>query len=407
MRRGIDRRALRRVLVAVGLVVLVGGGWWMARGAGGSRASDWAVVERGNLVISIEVEGTLAAVHSHLLTPPAFSRRWEYKISSMAPDGTEVKEGDPVLAFDTSELERLLLDMTAALDSAEKEIEKKHTNIVIRRRDDELRLAEARANLEKAVLKLDRPEELVAAREIATLMLDRDLVQKEVAYLEKRRRLLDEADEVELSIVREERDQAALRVRELKSGIERMTLSAPRDGTVIHVTDRRGEKKRIGDAVWRRDRILEIPDLTLMMARGIIDEADAGRLALGQRVELRLDAYPDSTFAGSISKLAKTVQPKTRNSPLRVVRIDIALDETVRDRMRPEMRFRGTIEVERHDDVLLAPVSSIRQTASGATVHRRSISGTRERPVELGKRNNDKVEIVHGLTEGDEVSTRQ
>ena len=406
MRGGFDRRALRRVLVAVGLVVFVGGGWWMARG-GGSRASDWAVVERGNLVISIEVEGTLAAVHSHLLTPPAFSGRWEYKISSMVPDGNEVKEGDPVLAFDTSELERLLLDMTAALDSAGKEIEKKRTNVVIRRRDDELRLAEARANLEKAALKLERPEELVAAKEIATLALERDLAQEEVAYLEKRRRLLDEADEVELSIVREERDQASLRVHELESGIERMTLRAPRDGTVIHVTDRRGEKKRIGDAVWRRDRVLEIPDLTSMMARGIVDEADAGRLALGQRVELRLDAYPDSTFAGSISKLAKTIQPKTRNSPLRVVRIDIALDETDRDRMRPEMRFRGTIEVERHDDVLLAPVSSIRQTASGATVQRRSISGARERPVELGKRNNDKVEIVHGLSEGDEVSTRQ
>lgn len=405
----LDRRALRWILGAFALIgifaVLSLDGMGLTR-TGGGRTPAWAVVERGDLVVFIDVEGTLAAIHSDLLTPPALAGGWEYKISRMSSDGTEVSEGDPVLSFDTSELERLLLEMRAALDTAGKEIEKKETNIVIRRRDDDLRLAEARAKLDKAALKLERPNEFVAAKEIAALTLDRDLAEREVAYLEDRKRLLDEADAIELSILREGRAQAALRVRELESGIERMTLRAPRDGTVIHVTDRRGEKKRVGDAVWRRDRVLEIPDLTSMMARGIVDEADAGRLAVGQRVELRLDAYPDATFTGSVDKLAKTVQPKTRSSPLRVVRVEIALDETDRNRMRPEMRFRGAIEVERHDDVLLVPVSAIRQTAAGATVQRRSLSGVREVSVELGRRNHDSVEIVRGLSEGDQVLTQ-
>jgi multidrug resistance efflux pump len=308
----LDNHGLRWILVALGLLGIIGIGITRARTP---RASTWALVERDDLVIRIDVEGTLAAVRTDLLTPPAMAGGWEYKISRMSSDGAEVSEGAPVLSFDTSELERLLLEMRAALDTAGKEIEKKETNIVIRRRDDDLRLAEARAKLDKAALKLERPNEFVAAKEIAALTLDRDLAEREVAYLEKRKQLLDEADAIELGILREGHEQAALRVRELESDVERMTLRAPRDGTVIHVTDRRGEKKRVGDAVWRRDRVLEVPDLTAMMARGIVDEADAGRLALGQRVELRLDAYPDATFTGSVEKLAKTVQPKTRSSP--------------------------------------------------------------------------------------------
>ena len=70
----------------------------------------------------------------------------------MAPDGAELDEGDIALVFDTSELERMRLEMRAALDTAEKEIEKKHTSIALRRSDDDLKLAEARAKLEKAAL---------------------------------------------------------------------------------------------------------------------------------------------------------------------------------------------------------------------------------------------------------------
>ena len=391
---------MRRVIVAIAVAAVVALFWLSARSDG---ASIWESVERGDLVVRLDVEGTLAAVNSDVLSPPQIRHHWEYKIARMASDGSDIREGDAALTFDTSELERLLLEMRAALETAEKEIEKKRTDTLVRRRADELRLAEARANLDKAALKLERPEQFVAAKEIATLELDRRLASEEVSYLEERKRLLDDADEIELSILESQRMQAAIRVRELEDGIERMTLRAPRDGTVVHVTDRRGEKKRVGDSVWRRNKVIEIPDLSRMMARGIVDEADSGRLAVGQRVELTLDAYPDKTFGGSISKIGKTIQPKTRNSPLRIVRIEIALDETDVSRMRPEMRFRGTIEVDRREDVLLVPAGAIRSGPDGAIVTRKSITGDEDVVVTLGRRNQESVEIVDGLSESDEV----
>ena len=395
----------RRVRIVAAAAVLVAAAWGIST-VGADRASEWTVVTRGDLVLRVDVEGTLAAVRTHLLSPPPIRQFWEYKISRMAADGSDVERGANVLTFDASELERRLIETQATLDSADKEIDKKKTNIVMRRRDDDLKLAEAKAKLEKAILKLERPEEFVAAKEVAMLELDRDLAEKEVTYLEARRRLVDEADETELGILQEQRDQAALRVRELQSGIERMTLTAPQDGTVIHVTDRRGEKKRVGDAVWRRDKVMEIPDLTEMVARGSVDEADAGRIASGQRVELTLDAYPDVVFTGTIGKIGKTVQAKTRNSPLRAVRVDIALDETDSNRMRPEMRFRGRIETGRRDDVLIVPIAAVRHQATGATVSRKTFSGVEAVVVELGARDQESVEVLSGLEDGDEVLLR-
>ena len=208
---------------------------------------------------------------------------------------------------------------------------------------------------------------------------------------------------MELAILEAQRDNALRRTNELQAAIERMTVRAPRNGTVIHVSDRRGEKKRVGDATWMRDKVLSLPDLSRMSAEGLVDEADAGRLAIGQPVELRLDAHPEVTFLGRIRGIAKTVQPRTRNSPLRVVRVDIALDETDPTRMRPEMRFRGTIEVERHEDVLLAPLAAIRQSEDGAHVERRRLLEGEDVRVSLGTRNDELVEIVDGLSAGDSI----
>ena len=310
----------------------------------GERASTQHV-RRGRLVERIFLTGTVEAINAVTITAPrvpggqlqirwmeedgAFVRKgqkvlafppatrgvWEYKIAHMAPEGEEVAAGTPVLSFDASQLERRLVELQAAFESAREELEKKTVSRALRQRDDELRLAEAHGKLEKARLKLDRPEGLAAANETRTLELDRELAGREITYIEERRRFLDEADATELLVLREERDRSRARVQELEEVIERMSLEAPRGGTIVYVTNRSGEKKRVGDTVWRREKVLAIPDLSEMAAEGRVEESDSGRIAEGQRVELRLDAYPEVTFTGTVRKIGKTVLPRTRNSP--------------------------------------------------------------------------------------------
>ncbi|HEU5263008.1 MAG TPA: hypothetical protein VFU34_00115, partial [Gaiellaceae bacterium] len=113
----------RRVQVALGAVAAAAVGVW-AFGRGSVSDNVWVKVERGDLVLGVEVTGTLAAVGSDAIGPPPVGDVWDFKISMMAPEGKDVKLGEPVLGFDTSELERKLQEKSAESESAGKRIEK-------------------------------------------------------------------------------------------------------------------------------------------------------------------------------------------------------------------------------------------------------------------------------------------
>jgi HlyD family secretion protein len=183
-----------------------------------------------------------------------------------------------------------------------------------------------------------------------------------------------------------------------------MTIVAPRDGTIVYVQNWRGEKKKVGDTCWKRERAIEIPNLNKMMAKGEVDEVDAGRVAVGQRVSFRLDAHPDEIFRGTITSAAQTVQQKQgSNDPLKVMHVDIALDRTDPAEMRPGMRFKGTVELSRTRDVLLIPRSAVVATDDGPIVHRRGFFSVAPVAVKLGRASDESVQVVDGLTANDRI----
>jgi RND family efflux transporter MFP subunit len=394
------------------LVLAAAAGLWSLWAFGGSRSAaeeeEWTQVQRQDLVVGVETTGTLGAVQSVELGPPQLSEVWDFKISFLAPEGSEVHQGQPVLGFDTSDLENTLLEKMAERDSAQKELEKKQANLEMTRDEDALRLAEAKARARRAGLKVNVPAELVASKELAESRADLQLAQREIAYLENRLSLQSREAEAETTALRNKRDRAAWRVRQAEEAIAQMTVMAPRDGTVIYLADnhRGREKKKIGDSTWRGEKVVEIPDLRQMQAEGEVDEADAGRVAVGQRVVFRLDAHPDVIFTGRVRSIHSAVQTRSQNDPVKVVGLDLSLDQTDSQRMRPGMRFSGTVELDRVPRALVVPVEAVFNRPEGPTIYRRTRWGVEEVRPKLGRRNDRWVEIVSGLAEGDAVTLR-
>ena len=378
--------------------------WLIAGRAAAAGGGDWVEVRRDDLVVGVPVSGTLASVQAIRIGPPQVRDLWDYKIAFMAPEGMPVRAGQPVLGFDTSELQRQLLDKMAERDSAQKELEKRQTNLEISRRDVELQLAEAQARQRKAALKVEVPPELVANKDLAKSREDLALANRELAYLKDRLRLEAVEGRTETTALIQKRDRAAGRVREMEDAIRAMTVAAPGNGTVVYVAEGNGEKKKVGDSCWRGQSVLELPDLRTMRAEGEIDEADAGRAAVGQRVTVRLDAHPDDVFTGRVRSIGGAVRSKSDVNPLKVVKLVIDLDRTDPQLMRPGMRFTGTVEIERVPRVLVAPAEAVFNRSEGAVVYRRRGWGREEvRPV-LGRRNDRLVEIKSGLVPGDRIS---
>ena len=398
---------MRRIAVPVAaiLLALFGAGWTRNKLAA-DRQGEWVRVSKGDLVAGIDVIGTLAAVDSGLFGPPQINDQWDFKISMIAPEGADVKVGQPVLAFDTTDLTKRLQEKSAEADQARKEIDKRRADLALRREDERLKLAEAEGRERKASLKLESPSDIQNINERKQIEFDLALAKREVAATKSRLGSLERAAAAEIALLQSKEHRASAIVADTQRAIEMMTIKTPRNGTIVYVTNWRGDKKKIGDTCWRMERVIEIPDLSHMMAKGDVDEVDAGKVAVGQRVTIRLDAHPDEEFHGTIKTVARTVQQqKGTQNPLRILPVEIELERTDGAKMRPGMRFQGTIELARSKQVTLIPRSAVFVTDRGPVAYRRGLFAVKEVPLKLGKQNDKTVEVLSGVKPNDLVLT--
>lgn len=361
-------------------------------------------VKRDELVVGAEMRGALQALDSDQLGVVPIAEVWDYKISRMAAEGASVKKGQPVLWFDTNEHEQKLLEKIAEGDAARKQIEKREKDLLLREKEVDLQLAEAESRKRKAELKVDVPAEIAASKDLALARLDLEQGTIEMASLTRKKVALKASAAAELAILESRKDRADLRVKQLRDGIAAQTVKAPRDGTILYLSNWRDEKKKVGDSCWRGEKVMEVPDLTRMGIRAEVDESDGGRLTEGQTVTFRLDSNPDQELRGKVTRILRTVQRQSPKTLLRVFRFDVTLDAVDSVKMRPGMRVRGRVELARVPGVLVVPNESIFASASGPVVFRRSGGGWKAVPVTVGRRGDDGVEVTAGLAEGDRIA---
>ena len=395
---------LRVLLPATIVILFVGGGWTLRNQLAADRQGDWVRVTRGDLVTGIEVAGTLASSEGGSFGPPQVGDYWDFKISMMAPEGSEVTSGNPILSFDTTELQKRLDQKSAEAESARKEIEKRRADLRLKREDELLKVAEAEAALRKASLKLEAPPDIIGVKERKQVELDHSLARQQVDDGKERIADLERAAAAEIALLESKLRSASTVVASTQNAISRMTVRAPRNGTVVYTINWRGEKKKVGDSCWRMERVMEIPDLNRLVAQGEVDEADAGKVVIGQRVAFHLDAHPDEEFRGTIRKAARTVQQATgTKDPLKVLHVEIALDRGDPVKMRPGMRFAGKIELGRIREALLVPRTAVFLSPRGPVAYRRGAFGVDTILLRLGAQNEEFVTVLSGLGVADRV----
>jgi HlyD family secretion protein len=395
----------RRVILAIVIAaVVLASGFAARREIAVRRAGDWVEVKKDDLAFEVEVTGQLVSVETALLGPPQVEDVWQYKIAMLATEGDDVKAGAPVLAFDTDQLQRELQEKIAEADSARKEIEKRRADLALNTRDEELKLAEAEARLRKAEMKLLSPEDLSGSSERKEIELDRLTGERESKHRRERLSMLARSAEEQVHLLQAKLDNAARRVDQIRSGIAKMTVRAPADGTIVYVSNWRGEKKKVGDTCWIQEKVIEIPDLKRMRGEGEVDEADAGRVTVGQKATLRLDALPDEDIPGRVVEIGRTVQrPRGNVSPTKVLNVRLSLENVNPEKMRPGMRFQGTLETGRVEGVVVAPVEAFRWSGGEVTAEKRTPFGSQRTAVKLGRRSSRFVEVVEGLEPGDRI----
>jgi multidrug resistance efflux pump len=301
-----------------------------------------------------------------------------------------------VVELDTSAVTSNLDDKRTTLREAEHKLAQQLASLRATLAEKEFDVQKWRNDLAKAEIKAGIPRDLIPEREAQERDLELKRSRKELAKAEevlRATRVGAAAEqrnlEIALSTARKEivRAETALRV---------LTLTAPADGIVIFLDHPwEGRKMQVGDRVWVGMPIAKIPDLSTLEVVASLWDVDDGRVTVGDRATVTIDAYPEKSFSGRVVSVAPVAQEGARQTLRRAFRTVIALDRTDTERMRPGLSTKVVIEKLIASNTLLAPRHAIRRRAGRAYVH--TTAGERE--VVIGRCSAHDCAVLKGLTE--------
>jgi HlyD family secretion protein len=365
-----------------------------------------AKVSRGPFDIKIHATGQLQSAASLYVGCPSVEQMWQYTISSMAPEGKEVTQGDMILAFDPRELMQRLQLKQSELDTGMKELERMKLEEQQTREDVSLQLEEDKVTLQKAVRKADYPEELIASNELQKRKMELELAELGVKLAESR--LANQISGMRSRIHIQETKVRLLQeaVERLQRDIQKMNVQAPKPGIVVYTPTWDGKKKAVGDSCWMGENVLELPDLSRMQMKAVILEVQAGRVVTGQSAEVRLDSNPDRVFKGVVVSLGRVFRVKSDSQPAIVFDALIDLTESDPGLMRPGMAAGVDITVSSKADVLQMPEAALVYRENRIAVWKKGTFSKDLTPVTIGARSAGMVEVLSGLKENDKVVIR-
>ena len=302
-----------------------------------------SVKEESHLQSIIQASGELVSSDNAIISPPQAKGVWRHKITFMAPEGRMIKKDMPLIGFDSSQIEQKLRDKQNELQTAEKKLETSRMLNDAKSEELKLKLAEAEMNLEKSDRKWQQSkglESIIETKKLAILQkISVDDVLKFKQTVDKNRQI----SSVKIATVENDVLRLKNEVKQYQESIERMMVKSPKSGIVVYKTDRSGDKHSVGDTVWMGRQLIELPSLDAMMIKAEILEADAGRIAVGQEVDIVLDAASDRVYKGRIKSLGSVFRRKSKDQPNIIFDTDISIDNADPDIMRPGMAVRVKI----------------------------------------------------------------
>ena len=310
----------KKILVSVVLaVVLALGGFYLLKNKGNGVQFKTAKVSRGDLRATVTATGTVSAVTTVLVGTQVSGTVKQLLVDYNSP----VKKG------------QLLAQIDPALSDA--------------------KVAQSKANLQAAVANVEKAE-------AALLDADRTLERNRTLFARNfiARSDLDTADTnrlsalAQLNVAKAQVEQQKAALNQDETNLDYTRILSPVDGTVI---SRNVDIGQTVAASFQTPTLFSIAqDLTRMQIDTNVDEADIGKVRVGQPVQFTVDAYPDSTFPGRVSEI--------RNAPTtiqNVVTYDVVVKVANPElKLKPGMTANVSIITALEKGVLKVPNAALR-----------------------------------------------
>ncbi|HEX2094082.1 MAG TPA: efflux RND transporter periplasmic adaptor subunit [Longimicrobiaceae bacterium] len=264
----------RTILIAGGVVALAGGGI-AARSALADRGTEvrTEVVARRDLTSIVTASGTIDPKRRVDISADISGRVIELTVE----EGEWVNRGDLLLRIDPTAYQAAVRRAEAAVAQAQ------------------ARAAQARANLLQAQSAARRADQLSRSSEQLISAADAEQARTQAAVAQ-----------AELEAARFGVAQAQAGLSEAREALRKTTIVAPMSGRVTRLNIEEGETAIVGTMNNPGSLLLTVADLSVMEARVRVDETDVPDIQVGDSARVRIDAFPDRVFPGTVTRIANS-----------------------------------------------------------------------------------------------------
>jgi len=427
-RKGLRVRKLRILIILVVVIAVAGlaGAYVMWKRAAAANKPTIVRVEEvqpGELIESVSAPGEIEPKSKVEISAKASGRveALPYEV------GEKVTKGDPnanppipasvLVRLDSKDLESQLLSA-----QARREAQASQTEV------EKARIASQRANLlglvasyEQAKTDQERQKVLFAQQDVAQVTLEQAQLKVEdlQAQCEGAKHSL-KAAELNLLVLQHNLEAADAGIAQAKEALNYTTILSPIDGVVTRLNAKVGEMVVTGMMNNPGTKILEVGDLSQMLVVAQVDEADVGKLEIGQDAKVFIDAYPNCEFTGKVYKIALANDLSRQGT--KYYRTEILLD-TTEQRLHSGLTANVDIETRKHGEILAVPSQAVMtreieslpldirdnspnmdKSKTFATVLFRYVSGKAViTPVKIGPSNLTHTIIEAGVEKGEKV----
>lgn len=332
------------VLITV-LVLLYGKG--EDKSSTPAAAASVAIVQKGNITVNVTGSGSIAAADREQVKTKDTA-----KIKAILfKEGDIVKKGQTLVTFEAEDVSSKLKQEMLNLEKKQMDLQQAQEQY--KEQTDETQREAGKMNLNK-------------------LQLDIEQLQDSVASIKEQQ-------------------------------VPKDALVAPIGGQASAVNASTGEEMKPGTVITE---LVDYDSLEMVVP---IDELDISQIKKGQKAEVTVDALPDKKFEGEVVKIAQ--EGTSQNG---VANFDVTIKLVKHEGVLAGMSAEASILVAQKENTLLVPIEAVHETRGKKFVMLAggdaSETGAKDaqaqmqmKEVKVGIHNEDRIEIVSGLTEGEQV----